>query len=252
MLRTPKAFSARSFILSGSRSPVAVTLTIDFAISSVSGSSRSANPKSVSLSTHGRSGPSRWRVGSVADKVIRSVRCNTLAVGPATYSGHNRTTIRSIMVPLDGSELAESALPLAARLAGSLRAQLHLVEAVNEVPTEMLSGFDITDIDLIAKENLQKSATEYCRLSPVVTVVNGPPAEALLFYTGQEAIDLVVMTSHGRGGLLRSALGSVTDRLLGSSAPVLIVRKHLEGQTEDEAATTLRKAGNSGVKGGTR
>ncbi|MGE0057344.1 MAG: universal stress protein [Dehalococcoidia bacterium] len=187
------------------------------------------------LSTHGRSGPSRWRVGSVADKVIRSVRCNTLAIGPATYNGHNRTTVRSIMVPLDGSELAEAALPMASHLADALRAQLHLVEAVNQIPTEMFAGFDIADIDLMAKEYLQKKASEYWHSSPKVSVVNGPAAEALLFYAGQEAIDLVVVTSHGRGGLLRSALGSVTDRLIGGSAPVLIVRKDLALQTPEKA-----------------
>ncbi len=191
------------------------------------------------LSTHGRSGPSRWRVGSVADKVIRSVRCNTLAIGPATYNGHKRTTVRSIMVPLDGSELAEAALPLASRLADALRAQLHFVEAVSQIPTEMFAGFDIADMDLMANEYLQKKADEYWRSSPTVHVVNGPAAEALLFYAGQEAIDLVVVTSHGRGGLLRSALGSVTDRLLGGSAPVLIVRKDLVASTEGRATTAV-------------
>lgn len=204
------------------------------------------------LSTHGRSGPSRWRLGSVADKVIRSVRCNTLAVGPAIYNGHNRTTVRSIMVPLDGSELAESVMPLATRLAAGLGAQLHLVEAVSQVPTEMFAGFNIADLDLVATEYLQKKADAYCQLNPVVSVVNGPAAEALLFYAGQEAIDLVVMTSHGRGGLLRAALGSVTDRMLGGSAPVLIVRKDLAVQTENEAAMLPRATGASGANGGTK
>jgi nucleotide-binding universal stress UspA family protein len=52
----------------------------------------------------------------------------------------------------------------------------------------------------------------------------GPIAEQLSSYEQENAIDLVVMTSHGRGGLLRSVLGSVTDRMLHGPAPVLVVR----------------------------
>src|SRR5438309_2219119 len=59
----------------------------------------------------------------------------------------------------------------------------------------------------------------------VAAVLTGPPATELEEYIKAYSIDLVVMTSHGRGGLLRSALGSVTDRLIGeSAAPVLVVR----------------------------
>ena len=55
-------------------------------------------------------------------------------------------------------------------------------------------------------------------------VLSGNAADVLGSYIEDNDLDLVVMTSHGRGGLFRSALGSVTDRLLGSAAPVLVVR----------------------------
>jgi nucleotide-binding universal stress UspA family protein len=55
-------------------------------------------------------------------------------------------------------------------------------------------------------------------------VVVGSPAMALEQYAEAAAVDLVVMTTHGRGGIARAALGSVTDRMLGGSAPVLVVR----------------------------
>ena len=52
----------------------------------------------------------------------------------------------------------------------------------------------------------------------------GDTAQALSDYLTENLIDLVIMTSHGRGGFLRTALGSTTDRMLGGDAPVLIVR----------------------------
>jgi nucleotide-binding universal stress UspA family protein len=55
-------------------------------------------------------------------------------------------------------------------------------------------------------------------------VLPGSPATALETYVKEHHIDLVVMTSHGRGGLGRVAFGSVTDRLLGAAAPVLVVK----------------------------
>jgi nucleotide-binding universal stress UspA family protein len=184
-------------------------------------------PDFILLSTHGRSGPSRWRVGSVADKVIRKSTCNVLAVGPNTFTGHHRTSVRSIMVPLDGSPLAEEALPVAIELARKTRAQIHLVQAISGLPTELLAVLDTTDLEKVVRGYLSEKAQVCKQERPVVDVVHGASADALQFYAGQEAIDLIVMTSHGRGGFMRAALGSVTDRMLGGVAPVLIVRKQL-------------------------
>jgi nucleotide-binding universal stress UspA family protein len=60
-------------------------------------------------------------------------------------------------------------------------------------------------------------------------VLTGPPAAEIATYATDRGIDLIIMTSHGRGGIARAALGSVTDRLIGTSIPVLVVRS---GQTE--------------------
>jgi nucleotide-binding universal stress UspA family protein len=55
-------------------------------------------------------------------------------------------------------------------------------------------------------------------------VVVGAAATELESYIKEHHIDLVIMTSHGRGGLSRAAYGSVTDRMLGSTAPILVVK----------------------------
>ena len=83
-------------------------------------------------------------------------------------------------------------------------------------------------------ETLENTAVDYVqkqaqKLAPSVgwstDVMVGDAATQLEAYVKQHGIDLVVMTSHGRGGLSRSALGSVTDRLLSNgAAPVLVVR----------------------------
>jgi nucleotide-binding universal stress UspA family protein len=86
---------------------------------------RRFHPDLLIISTHGRSGIERWRIGSVADKVIRATECNTLIVGPSTVP--TRTSIREVLLPLDRSKLAEAGLLVALELVKSLDARLHIV-----------------------------------------------------------------------------------------------------------------------------
>jgi len=155
---------------------------------------------------------------------------------------------RHILVPLDGSERAERALPVAERLAGATDATIHLVR-VSELPPAALvwagatggmiggaylPGADSGGDDLFAAEN--RAAVAYLDavrervnvnvsgVSVRATHVSGDIASALLDYERDAAIDLVVMCSHGRGGLARFALGSIATRLLQhGDSPVLLV-----------------------------
>jgi len=194
-------------------------------------------PDYLFISTHGASGLSRWRFGSVADKLIRGASCPTLVVGPAAAERESWFETRimpvfdSILVPLDGSELAERALPEAERFAQAVGAQVHVVTAVQATymgPNEAWAGVSPQLV-----ENFTKDAQDYLEQvkaktpglgNAVFEVRMGPAAQALSDYVTEKSIDLIIMTSHGRGGFLRTALGSTTDRLLGGPAPVLIVR----------------------------
>lgn len=187
----------------------------------------------ILLSTHGRTGLKRFRIGSVADKIIRTTRTNVLAVGPEAVLWPHKSDVRSIMVPLDGSELAESALPMATRLAGELQAQLHLVRVITFMPAIELPAVDLANMTKVAEEYLAARAAERWQIAPKCEVITGTPSEALQFYSGQQNIDLVVMTSHGQGGILRAALGSVTDRMIGGTAPVLIVRRDVSASAKE-------------------
>src|SRR5918911_1310166 len=145
---------------------------------------------------------------------------------------------QQIMVPLDGSELAERALPCAEQLGVATGATLHLVHAVELVPPPTV-GFALAYMpgrihgDLVAQETQQATAyLDKMRERVAASGVHvrteqmlGIAAATLLDYERDAGIDLVVMCSHGRTGLARFALGSVAEHLLRhGTAPVLLVR----------------------------
>jgi nucleotide-binding universal stress UspA family protein len=199
---------------------------------------RSARTDLLIVSTHGRSGISRWRIGSVADKLIRGAGCETLVVGPRAGDTEGWLEMgvvppfKHIMLPVDGSELAEQAVATVQRYATAFESQVHVVRVINI--TAYGDGLMMESAytpQLI--ETLQSAAEEYVAgIAKRITapggvraeVVVGSPAMALEQYAEAASVDLVVMTTHGRGGIARAALGSVTDRMLGGVAPVLVVR----------------------------
>ena len=183
----------------------------------------------ILTTTHGLSGFQRWRMGSVADKVIRGAPCPTLVIGPSSRGAPAAFT--RILVPLDGSQLAEEALPVAKAMAEKLNAGIRLVRAVSPrtVPDELAGTLtaDVVDsYELMAAEYLDEARLELETSQAVETAaVTGPAADVILCQAEEPGCDLVVMTSHGRHGFVRFAIGSVTERVLGASpAPVLVVR----------------------------
>ena len=147
---------------------------------------------------------------------------------------------RSVLLPLDGSPFAEQAIPWAAAIARKARARLRLA-LVHQIPPspplDESSARLYTRIELA----LRKSEREYLRrvaarikgsgaTQLATATLSGPPAAALADYAREVGVDLVVMTTHGRGGLQRAWLGSVADQLVSSlEIPVLLIRPH-EGE----------------------
>ncbi len=153
------------------------------------------------------------------------------------------TMFRQILVPLDGSEFAERALPYAQRLAALMDGTLHLVCVVSLPSPVRAQGVGApvnVYADVIASER-QNAATylesvkwrlQRTTKSVQMQVLDGNEAAALLDYLPQAGIDLVVMTTHGREGLVtRWTLGSVADRVAhGSTVPVLLVPTEESGR----------------------
>ena len=147
-----------------------------------------------------------------------------------------------ILVPLDGSELAERALPLAQSISQSSTAAIDLVQVVSRLP-ELEAGRTgdsilVADLERDAarqlvearvtrgKEYVSRVATqlEEAGIEVTTALLEGGAAENIVDYTREHGIDLVVMSTHGFGGLKRLSLGSVTDRVIRScEVPVLVV-----------------------------
>jgi nucleotide-binding universal stress UspA family protein len=190
----------------------------------------------IALASHGYSGLKRWALGSVADNVVRATSIPVLIVRGRAPT---RTPVLSrIMVPLNGSPLAHQALPLATELARSAHAELLLVQAITPATTDY-PGFATHDERRPQLGNTQ-TALRHQTTSTIDTLaaelrihevdvrthlVNGHVAEVLVHEAAHCGVDLIVMATHGYGGLRRWALGSVADTVLhATTTPLILVR----------------------------
>jgi nucleotide-binding universal stress UspA family protein len=146
------------------------------------------------------------------------------------------TMLRRILVPLDGSALAEQALPLAAALAGKFESKLLLLRVLDLALPVVETRFPESHWIREAQQSSFREAQGYldtCAETlidqglPVQTSVHdGPPAEDILAVAANEQIDLIVISSHGKGGASLWTSGSVADKVMQHSpCPVLLVRQ---------------------------
>ena len=188
----------------------------------------------IVMTTHGRGGGERALFGSVADRVARHAPRPTLLVRGDGQSVPGPRVGR-VVVPLDGSVLAERALPVAAEVAADLGVPVHLVRVVDfdALRATVQAGIHAAAAYVRSQEAVQRHAEEYLAgralelrnrdLTVTAEVLTGSPAVALADTIRRD--DLVVMTTHGRGGVRRWLLGSVADKLVReAAAPVLLVR----------------------------
>lgn len=198
----------------------------------------------IVLASHGRGMVGRIAFGSVADRLSRSSPVPAVIVHPVAESvDPHAADIRRLVVPLDGSEIAMEALPVVRQIAESTGTPVLLVSAVNPsavmlpspvgasyYPAELYEEI-AADMGEAAKETLKGGSTELGGLSVETKIVEGPAVEAI--QSAIEPGDLVVMTSHGRGGFSRWLLGSVSEKLIRSGvAPVVLVPAAGRGSTE--------------------
>ncbi len=147
-----------------------------------------------------------------------------------------------ILVPLDASELAQRALPLAQGISESSKAAIHVLRVVPRLP-ELEAGLtgpsiQVAELEInLARQLVESRVTrgmeyvdrvaaqlEKAGIEVATAMLEGDAAENIVKYTRENGIDLVVMTTHGYGGLKRLFLGSVTDRVIRScEVPVLVV-----------------------------
>ena len=134
-----------------------------------------------------------------------------------------------IVVPTDGSRAAEAALSHALSLVGDSDATVHLLY-VADLGRDSVSvvGSDVVDALVSDGEDVVETVAERVRtagLDVETEVVRANPAVGIVDYAEEIDADLIVMGTHGRRGLSRYLLGSVTERVVRtSSVPVLVLR----------------------------
>ncbi len=139
----------------------------------------------------------------------------------------------TILVPLDGSALSERAIPHAREIARGTRSEILLMQAVNFPLPMVPEAVLMPDAEWLAEA--KKEAALYLEgiAAPlreagmrVRTLLDDrPPADAILHVAAREEVDLIVMSTHGRGGLSRVLMGSVAESVFrATSRTVMLVK----------------------------
>ena len=198
----------------------------------------------IIMATHGRSGVSRWFYGSVADKIVHESHTPVWLVKAdssckTSYSANRRLRI---LVPLDGSTVAESVLKQLKEINRQLPAsKLDIILArvceIFSTPVGYPPPLSMNWEEYLAYEKKRCHSICLDYLSGIqaklakagiktrIEIPEGTPAEMLIDYINKNAIDLVIISTHGRTGFSRWAFGSIAEKVLkGSNSPVLLIR----------------------------
>lgn len=190
----------------------------------------------VVMGTHGRTGVERYLLGSVTEKVVRRSDAPVLTI-PGTGSGAVTPSYADVLVPTDGSTGAAFAARTAVDVARTSDATLHALSVVDTTSV----GVDVRVGDILdsleaaawsAVEAVERQANEAGVSSVETAVERGTPYRTILSYVDDHDVDLIVMGTHGRSGVERYLLGSVTEKIVRTSpVPVLTLRRGPEGES---------------------
>lgn len=199
-----------------------------------------AHPDLIVMTTHGRGGLDRWWLGSVTDTVLRHAHVPILAVRPKRggRAELRAPRIRRILVPLDGSDLAEAVLGPVDRLAWVSDARIDLLSVVMP-PFAVGSPYLAYSIHLDEARLAEhvEGAEHYLddvarrlrgrghRDGSAEVHVSAEVAPTILRHAAEHEADVIAIATHGRGGLRRLLLGSTADKVIRAArVPVLVYR----------------------------
>lgn len=245
LVKRMRAETGWSFTSALLRGPIASTLA---------GYTRDIGADLMVMTTHGHGGLRRAWLGSVSDALARSLDIPLILVRPGEKGTEPQPSgFDEIVVPLDGSPLAEAALEPATALAGACSAEITLVQVVRPVPlaTDPPLPFPTgyadreTQIQQEAAEDYLEDIANRIRESglkaAVQVVIGDRVADTLLDILRPGR--LAAIATHGQGGLRRLVLGSVADKLIrAAEVPVMVVRPRAVRQ----------RTSRTGTKAGTR
>ncbi len=192
----------------------------------------------ITMATHGQSGGKRWLLGRVAQKVLQVSKSPLLIIRPqAELTAGNEVELTSVIVPLDGSHLAEKIFSHVTYLAKNLGLQVVLVRTYALPSASYFLAAHVSPPDMaMLREKLRRETSDYMQakverltaagvanITAVVAEGSGP--EEIIELARKRSANMVAMSTHGRSGIGRWVLGSVTDRVVSDcGAPVLVVR----------------------------
>ena len=194
----------------------------------------------IVMASRGRSSRGPWILGNVAAKVLRATDKPIMLVrSPAKGDAlHQKRLIRKVLVPLDGSPIAEQVLPHAEVVARTLGSELVLFHVFE--PMRKYAGgavYRALPDEVVNEENARRKQVGLSYLNEIskklkaqetpvsIEVSRGSPADQILDYAEAHGMDLIAMSTHGRSGVGRWVFGSVTDKVLHSGdTAVLVVR----------------------------
>ncbi|HEY7320383.1 MAG TPA: universal stress protein [Candidatus Binatia bacterium] len=192
----------------------------------------------IAMATHGQTGGRRWLLGGVAQKVLQSSTHPLLLIRPQegeTLASEAR--IQTIIVPLDGSRVAEQVFPHVIYLATQLSVPVVLIRTYPLPAAGYFLAAHVSPPDMAElREKTKKEVGEYLQakieelrskgiqnLTSVVVEGRGP--DEIIELARKTAGSMIAMSSHGRSGIGRWVLGSVTDRVVSYGGdPVLVIR----------------------------
>jgi nucleotide-binding universal stress UspA family protein len=201
----------------------------------------------ILMASHGRSGSKRWALGSVAGKILHAANIPVLLVrtGIPEQIPYDEWPKRTIIVPLDGSELAESVLPHAEVLARQGGREMVNVILMRVCEAPVMPAYYTPELAEVPLNWGQYAQQETARCKQVATeylagieprfrdsginvkseVLVGTATDEIVAYANKTPYSLIVMATHGRSGLSRLVYGSVAANILvGVNSPLLLVK----------------------------
>jgi len=192
----------------------------------------------IAMATHGQSGGQRWLLGQVAQKVLHAAQNPLVLIRPTEVTmAQSAFGFRTIIVPLDGSHLAERVLPHVVYLTKQLQSEVVLMRTYT-LPTAgyfIAAGMSPPDKAGLA-EKIKQDVAGYLgskaaelkaqgitKISTHMAEGHGP--EEIIELARQKGDSLITLASHGRSGIGRWVLGSVAERVVSyAGVPVLVIR----------------------------
>lgn len=219
----------------------------------------------VVMCTHGRSGVGRLVLGSVAEAVVRRARCPVMLVRPSEGAEDDLVDVPNfdavpkfehVLVPVDGTEFAKKVIARAVEIGVPFGARYTLLRVVS--PSLPLGWpYAATDFprDGVAErvrarrelDGVAEGLRSQSIRATTEVITDTDPARAILEYAEWHGVDLIAMTTHGRRGLSRLALGSVAEAVARESkVPVLLYRPEPEEEARRQALSRPQASVASG------